>query len=687
MISPFRRFSARPDAVGLYDGQHERDACGVAFVATMRGEPGHDIVEHALTALRNLDHRGAVGAEADTGDGAGILTQVPDAFLRDVVPFDLPRRGAYAVGIAFLPDDAEPDADATRCIEALATEEGLTVLGWRGVPVTPGLVGTTPRACLPRMRQLFVASSRGRVVGLALERMAFCLRKRIEREAGVYFPSLSARTLVYKGMLTTGQLEPFFRDLSDRRFATELAIVHSRFSTNTFPSWPLAHPFRLVAHNGEINTVQGNRNWMRARESKLASEVIPGDLDRLFPICTPDASDSATFDEVLELLHLGGRSLPHAVLMMIPEAWENHAEMDPARRAFYEFHSTFMEPWDGPACIAFTDGTLIGAVLDRNGLRPGRYAVIDDGLVVLASETGVLDLEPGRVVRKGRLQPGRMFLVDTEHGRLVSDDEVKSSLAAEHPYEEWLHAGEISLPDLPEREHVIHTASSVARRQQTFGYTQEELRILLSPMARSGGEALGSMGTDSPIAVLSARPRLIFDYFTQLFAQVTNPPLDSIREELVTSLGTTIGPEGNALAATPAHARQLLLPFPVIDNDELAKIVHINADGDLPGYATFVVRGLYDVHGGAAAMEARLEEIFAEVSAAIEEGACFVVLSDRDSGRDLAPIPSLLLTAAVHHHLIREKTRTQVGLLVEAGDVREVHHVALLIGFGAAAVN
>ncbi len=488
-------------------------------------------------------------------------------------------------------------------------------------------------------------------------------------------------------MLTTGQLEPFFPDLSDRSFETELALIHSRFSTNTFPSWPLAHPYRLIAHNGEINTVKGNRNWMRARESRLSSDLIPGDLQRLFPVCTPGASDSATFDEVLELLHLGGRSLPHAVLMMIPEAWENHAEMDDKRRAFYEFHATFMEPWDGPACVAFTDGSLIGAVLDRNGLRPGRYWVTDDGLVVLASEVGVLDLDPARVVRKGRLQPGRMFLVDTEHGRLVSDDEVKSELAAEHPYDEWLHAGMIHLDDLPPREHIVHTRSSVTRRQQTFGYTEEELRLLLAPMARTGAEPIGSMGTDTPVAVLSDRPRLLFDYFTQLFAQVTNPPLDAIREELVTALGSTIGPEHNALEASPAHCRQLVLPGPVIDNDELAKIVHVNADGDLPGYATVVVKGLYDVHGGAAALRARLSEICAEVSAAIAAGVRFVVLSDRDSGRDLAPIPSLLLTSAVHHHLIREKTRTQVGLLVEAGDVREVHHVALLIGYGAAAVN
>ncbi len=691
MLSSASRFSAQPADVGLYRAENEHDACGVAMVATMRGQAGHDIVEHALTALRNLDHRGATGADPLVGDGAGILTQVPDAFLREVCPVTLPAAGGYAVGLAFLPlDEAERQA-ACDAIERLADEEGLTVLAWRDVAVAADIIGEVARDCMPFFRQLFVApagsADGGTVSGIELDRLAFCLRKRAELELDVYFASLSARTLVYKGMLTTAQLEPFFPDLSHRSFESELALVHSRFSTNTFPSWPRSHPYRFIAHNGEINTVKGNRNWMSARESQLRSGVIPGDLERLYPICTPGASDSASFDEVLELLHLGGRSLPHAVLMMIPEAWENHAEMDPARRAFYEFHSTFMEPWDGPACVAFTDGTLIGAVLDRNGLRPGRYAVTNDGLVILASESGVLDLDPSTVVKRGRLQPGKMFLVDTEHGRIIGDEEIKSSLAQQHPYDEWLHAGLIQLTDLPEREHVLHTPSSVARRQQTFGYTQEELRILLTPMARTGGEALGSMGTDSPIAVLSSRPRLLFDYFTQLFAQVTNPPLDAIREELVTSLGMTIGPEGNALEASPAHARQLVLPFPVIDNDQLSKVVHINADGDLPGYATFVVRGLYEVNGGADAMHARLEEIFVEVSEAIRGGARFVVLSDRDSGRDLAPIPSLLLTSAVHHHLIREKTRTQVGLLVEAGDVREVHHVALLVGYGAAAVN
>ncbi|MBK8469132.1 MAG: glutamate synthase large subunit [Candidatus Phosphoribacter sp.] len=683
-------FSAQPDDVGLYRRAFEHDACGVAMVATLRGSAGHDILELGLTALRNLEHRGATGADPRVGDGAGILTQVPDRFLRAVVREDsgieLPPAGRYAVGAAFLPVDADERASAVARIEELAVEEGLQILTWRDLPVTPELVGDAARAVMPHFAQLFLQGGDGQA-GLELDRHTYGLRKRAERELGVYFPSLSARTLVYKGMLTTAQLEPFFPDLSDPRYETELALVHSRFSTNTFPSWPLAHPYRLIAHNGEINTVKGNRNWMRARESLLATDAIPGDLGRLFPICTPGASDSASFDEVLELLHLSGRSLPHAVLMMIPEAWENHADMDPARRAFYAYHSNLMEPWDGPACVTFTDGTLIGAVLDRNGLRPGRYSVTDDGLVVLASETGVLDLDPARVVRKGRLQPGRMFLVDTEQGRLVSDDEVKAELAAAAPYGDWLHAGNIDLADLPEREHIIHTAKSVARRQQTFGFTEEELRIVLAPMARNGGEALGSMGTDSPIAVLSSRPRLLFDYFTQLFAQVTNPPLDAIREELVTALGSVVGPEGNILEDTPAHARKVVVSFPVIDNDELAKIVRINLDGDLPGYATHVVKGLYAVNGGSAAMAARLDEIFANVSAAIERGVRFVVLSDRDSAPDLAPIPSLLLTSAVHHHLLREKTRTQVGLIVEAGDVREVHHVALLIGYGAAAVN
>ncbi|MPZ60654.1 MAG: glutamate synthase large subunit [Propionibacteriales bacterium] len=678
---------AIPPPQGLYDGQHEHDSCGVAFVATMTGQPSHEIVLRALTALRNLEHRGASGSEPDSGDGAGILLQVPDEFFRAVCDFELPSPNTYAVGMAFIPGTAEQVEKTRNRIEEIATEEGLRVLGWRDTPVVPDVLGASSRECMPSLSQLFVSGATGRLMGMALERMAFCLRKRAEHETDAYFPSLSSRTIAYKGMLTTEQLDVFYPDLTDERLATAIAVVHSRFSTNTFPSWPLAHPYRFIAHNGEINTVMGNRNWMRAREALLSSELIPGDLERLYPICSDGASDSATFDEVLELLHMGGRSLPHAVLMMIPEAWENHAEMDPKRRAFYEFHSTVMEPWDGPACVAFTDGSQVGAVLDRNGLRPSRYWVTDDGLVVLASESGVLDVDPAKVVRKGRLRPGRMFLVDVDEHRIIEDDEIKATLAGEHPYDEWLHAGMIHLDDVPTREHVVHTHSSVTRRQQVFGYTEEELRILLAPMGRAGAEPIGSMGTDTPVASLSERPRLLFDYFTQLFAQVTNPPLDAIREELVTSLHGSIGPEGNLLEPGPAACRQLVLPFPVTDNDDLAKIRHINRDGDMPGYATYVVRGLFDVEGGPQALEEKLDSICAEVSQAIADGARVIVLSDRHSNADKAPIPSLLLTAAVHHHLVREKTRTQVGLLVEAGDVREVHHVALLIGYGASAVN
>ncbi len=678
---------AFPAPQGLYDGRHEHDACGVAFVATLTGNASHDIVAKALTALRNLEHRGASGAEPDSGDGAGILLQVPDAFLRAVVAFDLPAAGTYAVGTAFLPGDADTVAQTRRQIEKIAGEENLTVLGWRDVPIEPGMLGATARGVMPAFSQLFVAAAGAALTGMPLERAAYCLRKRAEHDADVYFPSLSSRTLIYKGMLTTDQLDKFFPDLVDERLASAMAVVHSRFSTNTFPSWPLSHPFRFIAHNGEINTVMGNRNWMRAREALLHSDLIPGDMERLFPICTAGASDSASFDEVLELLHMGGRSLPHAVLMMIPEAWENHAEIDEKRKAFYAFHSAMMEPWDGPACVVFTDGAQIGAVLDRNGLRPSRYWVTDDGLVVLASEVGVLDLDPATIVRKGRLKPGRMFLVDTAEHRIIEDEEIKSSLAAEHPYGDWLQAGQIRLDDVPDREHVVHTRASVTRRQQVFGYTEEELRVLLTPMANLGTEPIGSMGTDTPIAVLSARPRLLFDYFSQLFAQVTNPPLDAIREVLVTSLNGSIGPEANLLEPTAASCRRILVPFPVIDNDELVKIRHLNREGTLPGFVTHVSRGLYPVEGGGAALAQRLDEICADVSDAIAEGARIIVLSDRHSTGELAPIPSLLMTAAVHHHLVREKTRTQVGLVVEAGDVREVHHAALLIGYGAAAVN
>jgi glutamate synthase (NADPH/NADH) large chain len=678
-----------PAPHGLYDPRFEHDACGVSFVADLHGRASRSIIDHGIGALCNMEHRGATGAEADTGDGAGILIQVPDAFLRAVAGCELPPAGHYAVGMAFLPADATAAEKARHAIDSIVAEEQLQVLAWREVPVRPDCLGTSARAVMPAFAHLFIGDPAG-AAGIDLDRKLFVVRKRIEHELDesqrTYFPSLSARTLIYKGMFTTPQLAEFFPDLADERMHSALALVHSRFSTNTFPSWPLAHPYRYIAHNGEINTVQGNRNWMRTRESLLASELIPG-LERAFPICTPGGSDSATFDEVLELLHLSGRSLPHAMLMMIPEAWENHDTMDAAKRAFYRFHSSLMEPWDGPASVAFTDGTVIGAVLDRNGLRPSRYWVTDDGLVVMASEVGVIQIDQSKVIRKGRLQPGRMFLIDTAEGRIVEDDEIKHGLAAAQPYGEWLNEGLVQLGELPDREHVVFSRQSVLRRQQVFGYTHEELKVILAPMARNGAEPLGSMGTDTPIAVLSERPRLLFDYFQQLFAQVTNPPLDAIREEVVTSVGSTVGPEANLLQPGPESCRQLVLPFPIIDNDELAKIIHINDDGGFPELAAVTVSGLYRVAGGGLQLKRALDAIRNEVSKSIDEGARIIVLSDRNSDDVYAPIPSLLLTSAVHHHLIRTKQRTKVGLVVECGDAREVHHMALLIGYGAGAIN
>ncbi|MFD1812295.1 glutamate synthase large subunit [Rhodococcus gannanensis] len=685
---------------GLYDPANEHDACGVAFVVDMHGRRSRDIVDKAITALVNLEHRGAAGAEPNSGDGAGIMLQVPDAFLRAVVDFELPAEGSYATGIGFLPQGEAAADEAAAGVERIAAEEGLKVLGWRAVPTDASSLGQMAADAMPTFRQVFMTGE-GELSGMALERAAYVVRKRVEHELGdggagedgpgkesVYFPSLSGQTFVYKGMLTTPQLKSFYVDLQDERVESALGLVHSRFSTNTFPSWPLAHPFRRVAHNGEINTVTGNENWMRAREALIESDVFgEGKLDKIFPVCTPGASDTARFDEVLEMLHLGGRSLPHAVLMMIPEAWERHESMDPARKAFYEYHSTLMEPWDGPASVCFTDGTVIGAVLDRNGLRPSRIWVTEDGLVVMASEVGVLDIDPEKVVTKTRLQPGRMFLVDTAQGRIVSDDEIKSELAAEHPYQEWLDAGLVRLDGLPERDVYHMNHERVVIRQQVFGYTNEELNILLAPMAKTGGEALGSMGTDTPIAVLSTRSRMLFDYFQQLFAQVTNPPLDAIREEVVTSIGGCIGPESDLLNPGSDSCKQLVLPSPILHNDDLAKIVHINDDGDYPGFRAVVVPGLYRVADGGEGLREALDSVKHQVSQAIAGGARIIVLTDRNSNETFAPIPSLLLTSAVHHHLVREKSRTKVGLVVEAGDAREVHHMATLVGFGAAAVN
>nr|WP_212753850.1 glutamate synthase large subunit [Nakamurella aerolata] len=697
-------FSAIPAATGLYRPELERDACGVAAVADIEGRRSHKIVSDGITALINLDHRGAAGADPAVGDGAGILIQVPTEFLRQVCDFELPTARpaepgvepdgeAFAVGNAFLPADPDQRATAVAIIEQVLADENLRLLGWRELPVDPigSGVGQMALDVMPSFAQLFVSGPAGEY-GLALDRLLFPARKRIEHDTAaagvaVYFPSLSSRTLVYKGMLTTAQLPAFFADLTDPRLESAIAVVHSRFSTNTFPAWPLAHPYRFIAHNGEINTVRGNRNWMRAREALLETDAIPGDLSRAFPIVTPESSDSGSFDEVLELLHLAGRSLPHAVLMMVPEAWENNPDLPRDIKGFAEFHASLMEPWDGPACVTFTDGRLLGAVLDRNGLRPGRWWRTDDGTVVLASESGVLPIPPEKVVERGRLQPGRMFLIDTVAGRILNDTDVKSALAAEHPYDEWVHAGQLTLSDLPTREHVVAAPDAVRRRQQMFGYTDEELRILITPLAATAAEGNGSMGTDTPEAVLSARPRLLFDYFSQQFAQVTNPPLDAIREAVVTSLAGVVGPELNLLIPTPAHCRQVLLPYPAIDNDELAKLVGINADGDKPGFASAVISGLYDVADGGAGLATALERCRREADAAIAAGARILILSDRDGDATRAPIPSLLLTSAIHQHLVRTKTRTRVGLVVETGEAREVHHIALLLGFGAAAVN
>ncbi|WP_328858170.1 glutamate synthase large subunit [Williamsia herbipolensis] len=699
-------FSAFPPAQGLYDPDAESDSCGVAMVCDIHGRRSHGIVSDALLALENLDHRGAAGAETNSGDGAGILIQLPDALLRAQTGFDLPDPAlsgdhTYAAGVCFLPVEVTARTAAIARIESIAGEEGVTVLGWRDLPTDAdgADLGATARGCMPHMAQLFVtvdtAEGMPRPAGIDLDRIVYPLRKRAEQTddviesqgSGVYFASLSSRTMVYKGMLTTTQLPLYYADLRDERCESAIAIVHSRFSTNTFPSWPLAHPFRFVAHNGEINTVRGNRNRMRAREAMLDSDLIPGDLRRLFPICTPDASDSASLDEVLELLHLGGRSVAHSVMMMVPEAWENVADMDPDRRAFCQFHGSLMEAWDGPACVTFTDGTVVGAVLDRNGLRPGRWWQTRSGRVVLASESGVLDVAKDDVVAKGRLEPGRMFLVDTAIGRIVGDEEIKSDLITAAPYAEWLHAGLLEIATLPDRPRFVPTHESVVRRQVSFGYTEEDLRILLTPMAAGGTEPLGSMGTDTPVAVLSRRSRLLYDYFVELFAQVTNPPLDAIREEIVTSMARVMGPEHNLLQPSAASCRQIVLPWPVLDNDELAKIVHIDDDGNHRGLSARFLRAHFEIGGGGEALARALDDLRNRASAAIADGHSTLVISDREADRDHAPIPSLLAVSAVHHHLVRTKERTRVALVVETGDAREVHHVALLIGFGAAAVN
>jgi len=685
---PYGASGAYPPQQGMYNPRFEKDACGLAMVATLQGEARHDIVSLALEALRNLEHRGAVGSDSGTGDGAGILVQMPDAFFRQELPFELPPAGEYAAGIAFLPTVRLEREKQKRQIERIAAVENLHVLGWREVPVDPSHLGRLAREAQPAIEQLFVASAQaGHLAplrGVDLDRRAYRLRKRAQHEVGAYFVTMSARTIGYKGMVTTLQLEPFYLDLQDERFASELAIVHSRYSTNTFPSWPLAQPLRMMAHNGEINTISGNRNWMRARQSQLASDLL-GDIEPILPICSDGESDSASFDEVLELLELTGRSLAHVMMMMVPEAYENKTSLDPDLRAFYEYNAGQMEPWDGPAALIATDGSQVVATLDRNGLRPGRWTMTTDGLVVAGSETGILDFPAERIARRGRLRPGELFVVDTAQGRIVPDGEVKQQIASSAPWREWLDEGIVRLADMPEREHLVHPVASIRRRQRTFGYTEEELKVLIGPMGRTGAEPLGAMGSDAPIAVLSGRPRLLFDYFVQQFAQVTNPPLDSIREEVVTSLKMTLGGENNLLTWGPEHARLIALDFPVIDNDELAKIQHIGRTSS--GHDAVTISALYRVSAGAKGMQKRLEQMCREADRAIANGANLIVISDRDSDQELAPIPSLLAVSAVHHHLIRQETRMMVGLVAEAGDVREVHHVATLLGFGASAVN
>ena len=688
-----------PESQGLYDASTESDACGVGFVVHMKGTRSHDIVRKAVQVLINLEHRGACGCEANTGDGAGILMQTPDAFFRKVLPFTLPAEGTYGAGLVFLPRD-ERDRDAIKAlIGRIVVESGASLLGWRDVPTDNSLLGDSAKATQPIFQQIFIAagpaSPEPGFDAAALERKLYVIRKRAERAVDAleinafsrrffYIVSLSAKTLIYKGMLTAQQLGPMFPDLADESLVSSLALVHQRFSTNTFPSWPLAHPYRYVAHNGEINTLRGNINWMRAREGLLQSDIFGDDLKHLLPVIREGGSDTATFDNVLEFLVMAGRTLPHAILMMIPEPWSGDESMSADRKAFYEYHSSLMEPWDGPASIAFTDGTIVGAVLDRNGLRPSRYYVTKDDLVIMASEVGVLDIPPENILVKERLHPGRIFLVDTAKGRIVDDEEIKRELAAEHPYREWLKKNLVDIDDLPAARAEQPDSETVFKRQQAFGYTQEDLRILLAPMAMNGEEPVGSMGTDTSLAVLSERPRLLFDYFQQLFAQVTNPPLDAIREELVTSMGSTIGPERNLLNPEPESCRQIGIKYPIIHNEHVAKLRHLP-----PGspFRSTTLSLLFNPETGGSGLEQAMSDLCRRASDAVAAGYDILILSDRGVGPRSAPIPSLLATAGVHHHLVREGTRTRCALVIECGDAREVHHVSLLMGYGAGVVN
>ena len=685
----------QPPAQGLYDPAHEHDACGVGFVVHIKGLKSHDIVRKALQVLINLLHRGACGCEPNTGDGAGILLQMPDKFLRREcarLGIPLPAPTEYGAGLVFLPRDPAQRERVEALIAGIVGEEGQRLLGWRDVPSDDRLLGATALSVEPWIRQVFVGRGSGVRDHAHFERKLYVVRKRIENavagldlaeKAFVYLPSLSSNTLIYKGMLSADQIETMYPDLTDPDVESALALVHQRFSTNTFPSWPLAHPYRYIAHNGEINTLRGNINWMRARQALCESDLLGEDLAKVFPVTREGLSDSATFDNVLEFLVMTGRSLPHAILMMIPEPWQHHEGMSPERRAFYEYHASLMEPWDGPASIAFTDGTVVGAVLDRNGLRPSRYYVTRDDLVIMASEVGVLDVPPENVLVKERLHPGRIFLVDTAQGRIIADEEIKAGLAAERPYGEWLRQHQVLLENLAPAPVGESDHATVLQRQLAFGYTHEALRILMTPMARQGEEPIGSMGTDTALAVLSDRPRILYDYFKQLFAQVTNPPLDQIREELVTAMESTVGPERNLLRPEPESCRQIVLRDPVLSNDDLAKLAHVSE----LGFKAITLPMLFPVAEGAPGLARALEDLERRASRALAEGYNVLILSDRGVDRVLAPIPSLLATAAVHHHLVRQGERTRCGLVVETGDAREVHHMCLLLGYGAGAVN
>jgi len=686
-----------PPKQGLYDPRFEHDACGVGFVVNIKGEKSHEIVEQALTVLQNLDHRGACGCEENTGDGAGILMQIPHAFLKDAcagLGFQLPDDGEYGVGMIFLPDHRDQRRRFEKTLEKIIAEEGQKCLGWRKVPTDNLYLGETAKACEPFVRQVFIGRGPGIEDELTFERKLYVIRRRAENAiryaklAGgdfFYVPSMSSRTLIYKGMLTPRQVATFYPDLSDTLVESAIAVVHSRFSTNTFPSWGRAHPYRYLIHNGEINTLRGNENWMYARQGMVASELFGADVKKIFPIIQDDGSDSAKFDNCLEFLSLSGRSLPHAVMMMIPEPWENHESMDERKRAFYEYHSSLMEPWDGPASIAFTDGTVVGAVLDRNGLRPSRYYVTKDDLVIMASEVGVLDVPPERVLEKRRLQPGRMFLVDTREGRIISDDEIKQEMATAAPYGQWLKDNQVrfaDLPDVPEKEPPLNHQATL-QRLQAFGYNFEDLRVNIGPMAQNSIQPVGSMGTDTPLAVLSDKPQLLYNYFKQLFAQVTNPPIDPIREELITSTTLTIGSEGNLVDPRPESCRQLRLPEPILKNSDMEKLRRI----DQPGIKSATLPILFDPKKGKAGLVRALEGLFKAVDEEIAKGTTILILSDKGIDQAHAPIPALLASAGVHHHLIRAGTRTRVGLVLESGEPREVHHFCLLLGYGVQAIN